>query len=345
MNDFAKENVAEKETSKQLQNVNETASTSVAVQARAIIEARYIMAMHHPRDIDTVRERLLKECARPGFAEVAKYNKPVGKGIVGPSIRFTEAAIRCMQNIDVSTMTVYDDREKRIVRVSVCDIESNVPYSQDVTIQKTVERRSKKDGDVVVKERLNSNNQKLYIIEAYDDDILNKQNALISKAIRTLGLRLLPGDILEECMEAVGKTLSKHDSVDPDAAKRKIFDSFSTVGVKVSDIKDWLGHSGESLTPKELQDLRGMYSAIKDGETTWREIMDAKTIAVPIPPELPPANELTALQKFQVAKAALFGKKGKSGVEAITSKMSKDLADYSDVELTELIKKMTEAAK
>ena len=124
-------------------------------------------------------------------------------------------------------------------------------------------------------------------MEATDDDILNKQNALISKAVRTLGLRLLPGDILEECMDAVIETQRSKDAVDPDAAKRKIFDSFGTVGVQVKDLQEYLGHPGETLTPKELTDLRGLYSALKDGETSWREIMDSKAAADAAPPKNP----------------------------------------------------------
>src|SRR5690606_29143084 len=63
----------------QLQAVHETAATSIAAAAKAAIEARYILALKRPRDWDTVRTRLLKECDRPGFADAAIYRKPVGK--------------------------------------------------------------------------------------------------------------------------------------------------------------------------------------------------------------------------------------------------------------------------
>lgn len=256
--------------------VVETAASAMAQQAAAIIQARYIMAERHPRDIDEVREKLLKECRRPSFCEVAIYNKPIGKGIEGPSIRFAEAAIRCMTNLVIETVSLYDDEQKRIVQVSVTDVEANVPYSQSVTVVKTVERNSKKADDVVLGQRTNSYGKPVYILQANDDEILNKQNALISKAIRTLGLRLVPGDIIDECMDLVKKTLAKKDSEDPDAAKRKLFDSFAALGVSVANIKLWLGHEGSTLTPKELADLRGLYTALRDGETTWREIMDLK---------------------------------------------------------------------
>lgn len=258
----------------------ETASSAVATQAKAMVEARYIMAIKRPRDLDTVRERMLKDCRRPSFAAVARYVKPIGsdqkKWPTGPSIRFAEMAVRNMGNITIETMTVYDDREKRILRVTVTDLEANVPYAQDVTIIKTIERRKAKDGDTVIGTRKNSYGDTLYILEATDDDIQNKQQALVSKCVRTLGLRLVPGDIIDECMDIVVQTQKKEDAKDPDAAKRTLFDSFLNQGVKVEQLKEYLGHSAESLNPKEIADLRALYAALRDGETTWRDIMDAK---------------------------------------------------------------------
>lgn len=261
----------------------ETAAGAVAAQAKAMIEARYIMALRRPRDMDVVREKMLKECKRPSFAAVARYQKPIGrdqsKWPTGPSIRFAESAIRNMTNITVEVMTVYDDREKRIVRVTVTDLEANVPYFQDVTITKTIERRQTKDGDTVLRTRSNSYGDTLYILEATDDDIINKQQALISKAMRTIGLRLIPGDIVDECMEAVVETQRNADAQDPDAAKRKLFDAFALLGVAASQIKAYLGHDGGTLAPQELTDLRSLYAAIRDGEATWRDVMESKGLA------------------------------------------------------------------
>jgi hypothetical protein len=262
---------------------HETASTAVAAQARAMVEARYLMAKHCPRDIDASRQALLKECKRPGFAEAAIYNKPIGeRGVKGPSIRFAEAAIRALKNIDTQTMTVYDDDEKRIVRVSVCDLEANAVYSQDVTIQKTVERKSPA-GYEVIGQRTNKKNQLVYIVKATDDDILNKQNALISKAVRTLGLRLVPGDMIDEAMEICEKTQQDKDAENPDAAKNKLFDAFGSIGVSVEEIKKYIGSEAATLTPKELADLRALYTAIKDGETTMREALDSKMPKAEVP--------------------------------------------------------------
>jgi len=254
----------------------ETSTAAFAAQQRALIEARYIMAMQRPRDMDQVRERMLKDARRPSFAAVARYHKPVGKGVEGPSIRFVEAALRNMGNLITETATIFDDEGKRIVRVSVTDFEANVIYSQDVTVTKTVERKQLKQGDVPISSRLNSYGQMTYLLPGTDDDVLNKQNALISKAVRTLGLRVIPGDLVDEAMRLVLSTQRNEDARDPDAAKRAILDSFASIGVTAAGIRDWLGHDAAALTPKELTDLRAIYSAIRDGETTWKSVMDEK---------------------------------------------------------------------
>jgi hypothetical protein len=284
----------------------DTAATAVAAQAKALVEARYIMALRRPRDMDVVRERMLKECARPSFAAVARYVKPIGKDKTkwpsGPSIRFAEAAVRNMGNVTVETMTVYDDREKRIVRVTVTDLEANVPYSQDVTITKTIERRQKKEGDTVVSTRTNSYGDTVYILEATDDDIVNKQQALISKAIRTQGLRLIPGDIVDECMEQVLVTQANSDAADPDIAKRKLFDAFVQQGVRADQLKEYIGHDASTLTPRELSELRALYAAIRDGEATWRDVMDQRAAAVAAASEARTAS-LDAVRAAASAKA------------------------------------------
>ena len=45
---------------------------------------------------------------------------------------------------------------------------------------------------------------------------------------------------------------------------------------RLRPLKDFLGHELSSIDPTELQLLRSTYSAIKDGETTWKAVMDDK---------------------------------------------------------------------
>jgi hypothetical protein len=255
----------------------ETSSSAVAAREKAAVEARFLVALHRPRDFDRFRLRLLEACKRPRFAEAARYAKPVGGGkkAEGPSIRFVEEALRHFNNVDIQSPAVFDDEERRIVRVTVTDLESNTSYSKDVTLMKTVERRQPKPGDEVVKSRQNSQNQTVYIIKADEDAFLNKQNANVSKEIRNCGLRVLPSDIVDEAMEQVLKTLHDEDAKDPTAARKRLVDAFYTLGVMPKAITDLLAHELEAVTPAELTMLRSIYTAMKDEGTTWPEVIEA----------------------------------------------------------------------
>lgn len=261
----------------QIQAQPETASTAIAARVRAEVEARYVIAQRMPRDLEQVRVELLKECARPGFARAARYHKPVGKGVEGPSVRFAEAAILKLGNIAVDTLVVYDDDVKRIVRVSVTDLEKNVPYNKDVVLEKVVERVGLRPGQTAIKSRINSRGQVTHLVAATEDDLLNKQGALESKALRVLALRVLPADIRDECMDAVIETLNKTIAQDPDAERRKMIDAFAELGIQPSDLKLYLGHDLATTSPKEVIELRAVFSALREGETTWAEAIEHKT--------------------------------------------------------------------
>ncbi|WP_342049915.1 MULTISPECIES: hypothetical protein [unclassified Cupriavidus] len=256
----------------------ETASTAVAAQAKAMVEARYVMAMQRPRNWDAVRQTLLRECRRPSFAhnKSAYYRKPIGQGVEGLGIRFVEVALRCMTNVLVETSMIFEDESKEVHRVSVTDLESNLTYPLDVRVSKTVERSKPMDDGSYISVRNNSYGKAVYTVPANDDDLLNKRAAQISKAIRTLGLRIIPGDMQDEAEDIIKSVRMDEAARDPDAERKKVADAFAGIGVKVPDLVAYLGHSLDSCSPTELVDLRGIYGAIKDGEATWKSVMDNK---------------------------------------------------------------------
>ena len=253
----------------EIQSHKETAALAVAAQAKAGIEARWIIAKGQPRDLDAVYQDLSHECKRPPFAAVAIYNKPIGKGIEGLSIRFVEQALQCMGNVDTESVTVYDDADKRIVKVSVTDFQRNVSHSKQITITKLVERLYLKKGQVPISQRVNSQGKTTYSVHASEDDLLNKEGALVSKAIRTCGLRIIPGWLQDECEQIIRKTAATETARDPDAEKRKLLDAFGGLSVTPASLEEYLGHPLAQVVPAELVQLRATYTAISSGEATW----------------------------------------------------------------------------
>lgn len=308
--------------------VVETSSSAVAAREKAAVEARFLVAINRPRDINRFRIRLLEACRRPRFAEVAMYAKPVGgKKVTGPSIRFVEEALRHYGNVDVKASVTFDDPERRILCVTGTDLETNTSYLQDVDLNKTVERRQPKAGEEVVRSRQNSTGQTVYIIKADEDAFINKQNAGSSKAIRTVGLRILPSDAVEEAMEVVVHTLQQEDAKDPTAARKRLVDSFYALGVMPKQITDLLGHELEAVTPAELTMLRSIYTALKDGETTWPEVVEAFGAKKPNgsgeATDHASATE-TLRQKIESKKAGVQAAKGQGAPAAADDNLSLD---------------------
>jgi hypothetical protein len=254
----------------------ETASLALAEQAKAQVQARYIMALQRPRDLMQARQRLLDDCKRPGFADAAIYNKPVGDGIEGPSIRMAEAAARALTNILTSATAIYDDSQKRILHVSATDLEANITYDRDITIVKTVERSKVPEGRKCLGHRINSNGKTVYTIEATDDEIVDKEGSHISKAMRTCLLRLVPGDLLDEAVAQCYETMRDRDAKDPAAAIKKMCDAFGDVGVSVEMLTEYLGHPVAQSTPEEMRRMRGTYNAIKNAEASWAQVIEKK---------------------------------------------------------------------
>lgn len=299
----------------QVQAPAETSATALAERERSTIQAMFIVARQNPRNVARFEQNLLKECERPGFAEVARYRKPVGRKkneatgeweqsyAEGFSIRFAEAAMRHWTNLVCDAKSAYEDDQKRIVRMVVMDLESNITISSELNLSKTVERKGKKKGNAeippegreVISERLNSYGDKTYTVVATDDEIGMKQGANWSKFIRNV-LRFMPGDILDACESQIEKTLK---GLGPEAARQRLIDAFDRIGVTIANVQEYVGHSISTLSGEEINELRKIHAAIREGESTWKEMVEAKA----------PAGSKEAAQEVAKQKLANLGAK------------------------------------
>lgn len=253
--------------------------------ATARIQSSFAIARRFPRDIEMVRQNMLKECCRPSFcmpdmkkngSSVALYRVPrAGTNIEGVTIRFAEMAARNFGNLTIELQPLGEDQTQRIYVVIATDFETNLTRSEIVNVPKTIERKFAKDTDVIISSRTNSKGHTVYTILATEDDIAMKRNALISKATRNLIMGFIPGWLVEECVQEIRATAAKKDAQDPDAAKRSLFDAFASVGVTALMLTEFIGH-GNQLQPAELEELRGYFGGMREGYTTWAEIVASK---------------------------------------------------------------------
>ena len=64
--------------------------------------------------------------------------------------------------------------------VAACDLERNKTEETDVLVQKVIERKNPRDGQTVIGSRKNSQGQTVYLIEANDNELQVKANAMVS---------------------------------------------------------------------------------------------------------------------------------------------------------------------
>ncbi len=271
--------------------IRETAGAAVAAREKAAVEARYIVALRNPRNLQKCEDRLIGACKDPDFAEEAWYRKPVGSKFdqatgqwveeeaEGFSIRFAEEALAAYGNVYPELMVSYESDEFRIVRNSITDLENNVCYSADIVVKKQVERRKLKKGQLAIAERKNSSGDKVFIVAATDDEIGSKQNNLRSKAMRTDGLRLIPQAIKAKCKRQILATQTQEIKQDLSGTIKKMVEKFAQQGVSQGDLEIYLGHPVAGSSQNEIIDLRKTHNALRDHETTWEAVMEQKNPA------------------------------------------------------------------
>ena len=260
-----------------LERSAELAAIAVAAASKAEVEASYVMAMKRPRNEEDARVKIVTTCGNPFFARKAIYKKPVGGGefVEGPSIRLAEEMLRAWGNVKTLQTAIYEDDARRIVKVTVIDLETNISYSKEISITKTVERKSAKGRDVVG-ERINSYDQRIFIVKATDDELLNKEAALVSKTIRNNGLRMIPQHIIDEACLRVRKTIAAGVKEDPSRARNELLNEFARFGITPSHIEKHIGHAVAQLTDSEIVELQSALNAIADEQTTWAEYSGEK---------------------------------------------------------------------
>jgi hypothetical protein len=274
----------------------ETAQAALMAQQKAMIEARFVVAMRNKRSWLNIRSAVNELCQDPGFAAEAEYVKPIGRTPDGwnelskrdkllnaPSswprgfsIRFIEAVLFEAGNFQASTTIIWEDDTKRLTQVAVTDLQSNSSYDGTVVTPKMVERSKVYEGQEVIGVRENSFGKKVYLVAATQDQVTQAEAAGKSKMLRTLGEKLLPPHYKREWREICDATILDKLAKDPKGEQKKLLDSFAEQGVMPSAIEAYLEHPLDSFQPAEMMELRRIYVAITNGEATWKDVLEAK---------------------------------------------------------------------
>jgi hypothetical protein len=250
----------------------QAASIAAATAAKAAVEARFAIAQVNRRDMAEVHQTIMELCDNPYFADEALYSKPLGDAAIeGLSIRFIEAYVGVAGNFHCASTVTWDDDEKRTVTVEVTDLERNNTIPVDVVVEKYVERR-KPEGREVLGSRENKNKQTVYRVRAYEDEILMKQNNMVSKAFRTGVERLIPPHIKAEAIARIKATIRDAAQKDMPGSVKKLVDAYQKAGVPRDHLEAYLGHRITDTTVEEYESLLGLLRSIKEGQATWESV-------------------------------------------------------------------------
>jgi hypothetical protein len=260
----------------------------------ARIQSKFMVAARFPRVMADVQKMVLDECRRADFALVARYRRPQGvkrdengnvlkengkpipNYIEGPSVRLIEAFLQRMRNIERSSISIYEDDRKRVIRYTVTDYEFNTSESREVTIDKIVERRSLKQHQHAIAERLNTWGDTVYLLPATADDVRHMESRMVAFARRDLGRLFVPKDLLDEAERECVKTLLRDAKGDPAAARNRMIANYRELGVLPEQLVEWFGGRAlELLSDDDVLTLRIAGATIKEGEAKWAEIVAA----------------------------------------------------------------------
>ena len=264
--------------------VMEVLQTPVLLTAaeKAAIDMQVATAKQYPRVVSKSMEQALEMATRDEeTAASCFYSLPrAGKTIEGPSARLAEIMANAWGNLRVDGDVAGED-DTHVTAVGTCfDLEKNVAWR------------------VRVRRRITDKQGKKFS----DDMVVVTGNAAISIATRNSVLKTIPKVYWDPIWQAArlasvgkGRTLTKD--------RQNALAWFGKVGIPEDKIFELLNVRGvEDIGIEELIKLRGLRTAIKDGDTSVEQLLDSGMEAATRERAAELKDKITKSQKKQDAK-------------------------------------------
>ena len=215
---------------------------------RANIDIQVATAKRYRRNLPSVLENILflstheKETADSCFYSL----KRDGKVVRGASIRLAEIIANCYGNLRASARIVANDGRTITAQGIAWDLENNVAYS--IEVKRSI---TKKDG------------------QPYSEDmVVVTSNACCSIALRNAIFKCVPLSITNSVQEKIRAVVLGKES-DFQTVRVNAVRYFENQGVPLKTILSLFERKViDDLTRDDVFDLRGIATAIKDGDTT-----------------------------------------------------------------------------
>ena len=211
-------------------------------------ESMVEFAQKYPRDLAKVEEKIKFFCSDVRFAEVAMYERQLGKDVIrGPSIRMAEDLMWAFGHIDYYVALLSRTPQKSIYKVLIIDKQDGRSIGEVSEVSHT---RYRKDGGSYLEKR--------------PDQIRDMYEASKSKTVRNLILKLIPNTFIAQAKQYCEETLKR----DNNFKIQNLIKAFVAIGVSQQMIEEKLGVSLSKLDDEMIIGLRVKYNSIKNGDCT-----------------------------------------------------------------------------
>ena len=237
-----------------IEAIAEVDSSTLAVLNRSEIDQQIATAHKFPRSIKRFRDEALSMVTlSQEIAQECIYAIPrEGKMIEGPSARFAEVVASAWGNCRAGARTVSEEKDFVVAQGAFHDLERNVAITYEV------------------KRRITNKYGKRYGA----DMIGVTANAACSIALRNAVLKGVPKAFWKDLYDAARKTIMG-DSKTLATRRADAVGFLGKFGVTEEMILKRLGVAGiEDVGLEELVTLRGLATAIKDGDTTMEQAFE-----------------------------------------------------------------------
>ena len=218
---------------------------------RANIDIQVNTAKKYPRNLRNALENILylatqdKDTAENCFYAI----KRDGKMIRGASVRLAEIISNCYGNLRASARVIANDG-KLLTAQGICwDLENNVAYS------------------IEVKRKITNKEGKTFS----EDMQVVTANAACSIAIRNAIFKCVPLAITSKVQDKI-KQVVMGEEKDFETIRRNAVEYFVKQGITLKNILNLFEKKSlDELTRDDVFDLRGIATAIKEGDTTLEQ--------------------------------------------------------------------------
>jgi hypothetical protein len=247
------------------------------------VQAAMIVAKRYPRDENAAIIRIRNACKRRKLAEMAVYTYPRGTTKVeGPSIRLAEAMAQSWGNLDFGVVELEQRKGESTCMAYCWDLETNTRQTKIFQVKHS---RDTKRGAIAL-----TDSRDVY-------ELVANQGA---RRLRACILGVIPGDVVDEALEEVDRTLASNKDGKPLQDRvRAMAQAFDGLSISTAMIEARLSHKLDATSESELVGLRKIYTSIKDGMSKredWFEV--GSTTSKSVDDLVKPKNQASPMQVF-----------------------------------------------